>query len=76
MSAEDVLRQLVNDALRTADMSQAEACRRLGVSTKHLNQMLKGRAPLSLAWAERILAATGRELRITTVRRRRKAGTP
>jgi Helix-turn-helix. len=74
VSAEDELRALVNDALRAAGMSQAEACRRLNVSTKHLNQMLKGRAPLSLAWAERILAAAGRDLRIATVRRRRTAG--
>lgn len=74
MNAEDELRTLVKDALRAAEMSQAEACRRLGVSTKHLNQMLKGRVPLSLAWAERILATTGRDLRITTVRRRRTAG--
>jgi transcriptional regulator with XRE-family HTH domain len=62
VTAEDVLRALVKAALRNAGLSQAEACRRLGVSTKHLNQMLTGRAPISLAWAEDLLSLCGQRL--------------
>ncbi|MYS16598.1 helix-turn-helix transcriptional regulator, partial [Streptomyces sp. SID4982] len=54
--AEELMREQVRAALQTAEISQAEAARQLGVSTKHLCQMLTGRAPMSIAWAERILA--------------------
>lgn len=58
-TAEDDLRAQVRAELARANLSQAEACRQLGVSTKHLNMMLKGHAPLTLPWAEKILALTG-----------------
>ncbi|MFH8336930.1 helix-turn-helix domain-containing protein [Streptomyces sp. AM6-12] len=57
--ADEQLRSHARSALIHAHISQAEAARRLGLSTKHLNQMITGRAPLTLAWAERILALTG-----------------
>lgn len=57
--AETILRAHVRAALRNAGLSQAEAARTLGLSAKHMCQMLTGRAPLSLAWAERILALCG-----------------
>lgn len=56
MTAEEAMRAQVRAALESAGISQAEACRRLGCSTKHLNQMLTGKKTLSLAWAERTLA--------------------
>ncbi|MEU6552072.1 helix-turn-helix transcriptional regulator [Streptomyces sp. NPDC046915] len=62
MSAEADLRVQVAAALLTHDISQAEAARRLGLSNKHLNQMLTGRAVLTIPWAERILALTGMRL--------------
>ena len=62
MTAEESMRTQVRAALEAAGISQAEACRRLGVSTKHLNQMLTGKAPISLDWAERILALCGMRL--------------
>ncbi len=64
-AAEESLRRQVRAALEAARMSQAEAARELGVSTKHLCQMLTGRAPLSLEWAERIVALC--EMRVEVV---------
>lgn len=68
MSAEDDLRTHVRAELAKAKISQAEASYRLDCSTKHMNQMLRGHAPLSLSWAERILALCGKRL-VLTVRR-------
>lgn len=61
-AAEDALRSHVRATLAYAGLSQAEASRRLGVSTKHLSQMLTGRAPLTLTWAEQLLALCGMRL--------------
>lgn len=66
-TAEDVLRALVKAALRNAGMSQAQAARDLDLSTKHLCQMLTGRATLTLGWAEHILALTGHRLTLDTI---------
>jgi transcriptional regulator with XRE-family HTH domain len=49
----------VRAALKAAGISQVEACRHLGVSEKHLSQMLTGKVALTLPWAERILALCG-----------------
>jgi DNA-binding transcriptional regulator YdaS (Cro superfamily) len=64
-TAEDELRTQVRATLVATGTSQAEISRRLGLSTKHLNQMLTGRAPLSLGWAEAILAICGMRLVIS-----------
>ncbi|MEU9014289.1 helix-turn-helix transcriptional regulator [Streptomyces sp. NPDC048479] len=53
-SAEDSLRTQVRAALDHARVSQAEACRQLDLSTKHMSEMLTGKATLTLDWAERI----------------------
>ncbi|MET9521485.1 helix-turn-helix domain-containing protein [Streptomyces coeruleorubidus] len=60
--ADRELRVQVKAALLANDISQAEAARRLELSTKHMSQMLTGRAPLTLTWAERILALCGMRL--------------
>lgn len=62
MTLQDSLRQLLVGELRSARLSQAEAARRLGLSAKHLNQMLTGRAPLSVEWADQIADLCGRDL--------------
>lgn len=60
MTAADAqLRAQVKAALALNGLSQAQAARSLGLSNKHLNQMITGRAVLTLAWAERILALCG-----------------
>lgn len=65
-TAEDQLRVHVRAVLGAAGLSQAEVCRQLGCSTKHLNQMLTGRATLTLTWAEGILGLCGHSLVIGT----------
>lgn len=62
MTLQDGLRSLLAGELQAAGLSQAEAARRLGITAKHMNQMLTGRAPLSLAWADDIAELCGREL--------------
>lgn len=62
MTAEDALRRQVRAALTTAGISQADAARRVGLSAKHVSQMLTGRTTLTLPWAERLLALCGMRL--------------
>jgi plasmid maintenance system antidote protein VapI len=57
--AEDGLRHQLRDALAHVGISQADAARQLGLSAKHMSHMLTGRAPLTLAWADRIAALCG-----------------
>ncbi len=61
-TAEDILRVQVRAALAATRISQAEAARRLGLTNKHMSQMLTGRATLTLGWAEAILAVCGMRL--------------
>lgn len=60
--ADDQLRAHIRASLATARISQAEAARQLGLSGKHLSQMLTGRATLSLTWAEGLLGLCGMRL--------------
>jgi plasmid maintenance system antidote protein VapI len=62
MTLQDSLRATLAAELDAAGLSRAEAARQLGVTAKHMSQMLTGKAPLSLAWADQIAAACGREL--------------
>jgi plasmid maintenance system antidote protein VapI len=62
VDAERDLRIQVKAALLASNISQAEAARRLELSTKHMSQMLTGRAPLTLIWAGRILTLCGMRL--------------
>ncbi|MGW3383307.1 helix-turn-helix domain-containing protein [Streptomyces albogriseolus] len=67
-AAEDSLRKQVRASLKSARISQASVARELGVSTKHLCQMLTGRAPLSLEWAERIVALCGMRIEVVVLK--------
>lgn len=60
----DGLRQDVRAALKAAGLSQAQVARSLGTSTKHLNQMLTGKARLTLKWVEKISELCGKRLQI------------
>lgn len=62
MTLQTSLRELLANELWAANLSQAEVARRLGITAKHMSQMLTGRAPLSLAWADDIAAECGREI--------------
>lgn len=66
--AEESLRTQVRSALEASRISQAAVARELGVSTKHLCQMLTGRAPLSLEWAEQILALCGMRVEVVVLK--------
>lgn len=72
-SAEEQLRTQVRGALADANISQAEASRQLGLSTKHMCHMLTGKATLTLDWAEKILALCGQGLLICATNPARKA---
>lgn len=65
-TAEEQLRAEVRAALTRTHLSQAEAARQLGISSKHMSQMLTGRTPLTLAWAERIVALCGARVLVCT----------
>lgn len=67
-AAEGSLREQVRAALTAVGISQAAVARELGLSTKHLSQMLTGRAPLSLEWAERIVALCGMRVEVVVLR--------
>lgn len=41
--------QFIGEALAADGISQAEFCRTVGVSTKHLNQVLQGKATARMA---------------------------
>lgn len=64
---QDALRAEVRAALAARGISQASAARQLGLTQKHVSQMLTGRATLTIAWADRILALCGLRLQIGTI---------
>ncbi|MFF8412875.1 helix-turn-helix domain-containing protein [Streptomyces omiyaensis] len=73
-SPADELQVIVRTALHDKGISQAEAARQLGLSTKHMGHMLTGRAPLALDWAERLLALCGKRLTVRAVAARNHRG--
>lgn len=73
--AQDRLWVQVRTVLETSRLSQAEAARRLGLSTKHLCRMLTGQSQMSLDWAEQILGLCGMELTVRVRPSRGKAKT-
>jgi len=65
---EESLRYQVRAALEATQISQASVARDLGVSKKHLCQMLTGRAPLTLEWAEQIVALCGMRVEVVVLK--------
>lgn len=63
-AAEASLREQVRAALAATGVRQAAVARALGLSTKHVSQMLTGRAPLTLVQAERILGVCGMRVEV------------
>jgi plasmid maintenance system antidote protein VapI len=70
---EESLRKQVRAALASSRISQAAVARELGVSTKHLCQMLTGRAPLSLEWAEQIVEVCEMRVEVVVLKGTRRA---
>lgn len=54
-------RYLIRKALDEDGMSQAELARRTGHSAKHVSSVLTGKDPLTMALADELLEATGRQ---------------
>lgn len=73
---EESLRDQVRAALEAAQISQASVARDLGVSKKHLCQMLTGRAPLTLEWAEQIVAQCEMRVEVVVLKGARRALDP
>lgn len=74
VSAEGALRTEVRAALKAAGIRQVAAAAQLGVSEKHLSQMLTGKVSLTIPWAERILALCGLRLVIALQHKQPDAG--
>ncbi|MCX4885949.1 helix-turn-helix transcriptional regulator [Streptomyces sp. NBC_00847] len=72
-AVEDSLREQVRAALAATQISQAAVARELGVSTKHLCQMLTGRAPLTLEWAEQIAELCEMRVEVVVLKGARRA---
>ena len=49
----------LEETLEELSMSQAELARRTGLSTKHINQIVQGKVPITTATARRLERATG-----------------
>jgi len=65
--ARDSMRAQVKTAVETAGLNDADVARHLGISAKHVSQMLTGQATLTIGWAEKILALCGQRLEIRAV---------
>ncbi|GAA0501032.1 helix-turn-helix transcriptional regulator [Streptomyces olivaceiscleroticus] len=63
-AAQDALHEQVRAAVKAAGLKQVWIAERLGITPKHLSQLLTGRVPLSLDWADRILALCGKRVRV------------
>lgn len=53
-AASAILRDQIRDALKASGLKQIWVAEQLGISQKHLSQMLTGRVTLTLDWAQRI----------------------
>jgi DNA-binding XRE family transcriptional regulator len=65
---EESLRQQVRAALDATQISQRTVAREIGVSTKYLCQMLTGRVPMTLVWAEKIAHVCGMRVEVVVLR--------
>lgn len=59
---------LVGQALAEDGVSQAEFCRRVGVSPKHLNEVIRGRAVATATQLDYWAFALGRRWSVTLLR--------
>ncbi|MDX3520748.1 helix-turn-helix transcriptional regulator [Streptomyces scabiei] len=60
----DELREKTRAAIRASGIKQIWIADRLGISEKHLSQMLTGRVTLTLDWAQRIAALCGHKVTV------------
>lgn len=67
---EDELRRQVRTMLMFSGRKQKWCAQQLGISEKHLSQMLTGRAHLTLDWAQRIAVLNGHTVTISITQNR------
>lgn len=65
--ARDSMRAQVKAAIDAAGLTDANLANHLGLSAKHVGQMLTGQATLTIGWAEKILSLCGQRLEIRAV---------
>jgi plasmid maintenance system antidote protein VapI len=63
-ASEDRLRIEVRRAIADAGLTQRAIANELGLTEKHVSQMLTGKAHLSLDWADRIAKLCGRRVSV------------
>ena len=68
MTFAENVRAEIRTALHDTRTSQAELSRTLGMSTKHVSQVLTGKAALSLELAEAMLGALGYRVAVRAVK--------
>lgn len=66
-TTERKIREAARAALIEAEMTQAELAVGLGVTQKHISQVLSGKTGLSFDFAERMLAALDRRLDVSVM---------
>jgi predicted XRE-type DNA-binding protein len=59
------LRNQIRTLIKNNGLKQIWIAQQLGISQKHLSQMLTGRVDLSLNWAQRIAALSGHTVTVT-----------
>lgn len=64
---QDSLRGQVKTSLEAAGVTVENVAERLNLSSRHVEQMLNGKAALTIVWAEQMLALCGQRLEIRTV---------
>ena len=64
MADDGILRDQIRATIKASGLKQIWIAQQLGVSQKHLNQMLTGRISLTLDWAQRIATVCGYKVTI------------
>jgi AraC-like DNA-binding protein len=74
-AAKESLRGQINYLLGASGIKQTWIAGRLGVSEKHLSQILTGQLELTLDWAQRIAALCGHTVSVTVTEQAQQATT-
>lgn len=61
-AAERQVREAIRQALNESELTQSELAEQVGMSQKHISQVLSGKSGLSFDLAEQMLAVLGRRL--------------
>jgi transcriptional regulator with XRE-family HTH domain len=62
----DTIRLLMVEEMVASGITQAQVCRKAGITTKHLNQFLNGHCGMSLDLIDKVFKAMNRDLMLAT----------